>query len=87
MTAGVSRSGSTETKKARRSLPSSPSVFSQPASLEQRGRADFRAMGEAEEDGAGVAAEGGLGDRRAFLVDQRERRAVRLAAIAGRDTS
>src|SRR5690606_14966187 len=54
----------------------------QPAvELEQRRRADFRAMGEAEEDGRGRAAEGGLGDLVAALVDERERRAEGLAGM------
>ena len=55
----------------------------QPAvDLEQRRRADFRAVGEAEEQRRRVAAEGSLGDLGAVLVDQRERPAIGLAAIA-----
>ena len=50
--------------------------------LEQRRRADFRAVGEAEEHARRMAAERRLGDLGAVLVDQRERRAVGLAAIA-----
>ena len=57
----------------------------QPAvKLDQRCRADFRAVGEAEEQGRGVPAKRRFGDFRAFLVDQRERRAERLLAVRAR---
>src|SRR5690606_19081850 len=49
----------------------------QPAvEFEERRRAHFRAMGEAEEDSAWMATEGGFGNRRALLVDESERRPI-----------
>jgi hypothetical protein len=82
MTSAVSRSGSTVTKYVLMSLPSSPSLLQPAIELEKRRGADFRAVREAEEHRAGLAAEGSFGDRLAVLVGEAERCAIGRARVA-----
>ena len=62
-------------------LPSSPSFFSQPSSSKSVVGQTSGQCVKPKNTAAGLAAEGRFGDLAALLVDQREGRAVGLAAI------
>ena len=75
----MSRSGSTVMKTGCTNSPACPSLIHGKCHLQQVGRADVRAKGEAEIDQHQLAAEVRVGSARAVLIGEGERAADRLA--------